>query len=267
MISIISSASGDLFLSIVRMIHDRPRLRRAMLIISSLIDLIAIPFYILIKNRVIDIYFGNGSTAGTNNTVADILLLLIIAASIVLVITICSFTNIFEKWHSQNDILDEISKRKQALEEKINAQEDKPHIQDIIQLNLSQLNEYYTINKSQSKTAYRLSLLMILIGFLLIVNAVVIGFSDPSDTSIALISGIAGLLSEFIGATALSLYKESNSHVNEFMERLSYLQKVMLAIELIDRISEDKKDAQLSVIITSLMKNDEPKEQADSRSK
>jgi nitrogen fixation/metabolism regulation signal transduction histidine kinase len=155
---------------------------------------------------------------------------------------------------SLSETLDKIAARKQIFEEKIEAQKDKPRILDIIQLNLSQLNEYYTINKSQSKHVYGFSIFMIFVGFLLIVIAVVLGLMASSRISVTLIIGIAGLLSEFIGATSLNLYKESNKHVNEFLERLTYLQKVMLAIELVDRISENKQEEQLSGIITSLMK-------------
>lgn len=40
-----------------------------------------------------------------------------------------------------------------------NTQKDNSCVHDIIQLNSSQLNEYYTINKSQSKRAYEFSFL------------------------------------------------------------------------------------------------------------
>lgn len=244
----------DIIYSIMHIIHDRPRLRAILLTITSVVDVVSISFYILIKNRIINIFFGNGSTPGTNGFVADILLIIIIVTSFLLLLTICSFSSKLLERHSLSDMLDEIAKRKQTLEEKIDSQKDKPHVQDIIQLNLSQLNEYYTINKSQSKRAYEFSFFMIFVGFLLIVSAVILGFAVPSQISTTLIIGIAGLLSEFIGATALNLYKESNKHVNEFLERLTYLQKVMLAIELVDRISESKKEEQLSNIISSLMK-------------
>ncbi len=246
----------DLIYSIMHMIYNRPRLRAILLTIASIVDFISVSFYILIKNCIINIYFGNGSTLETNGFVADILLIIIVVASILLLLTICSFSSSLQKWHSVSDMLDEITKRKHTLEEKIDAQKDKPHIQDIIQLNLSQLNEYYTINKSQSKHAYEFSLFMIFVGFVLIVSAVILGFAVPSQISVTLIAGIAGLLSEFIGATALNLYKESNKHVNEFLERLTYLQKVMLAIELVDRISDDKKEDQFSNIISSLMESE-----------
>lgn len=246
----------DIIYSIMQIIYNRPRLRAILLTITSIVDIVSISFYILIKNRIINIDFGNGSTLDTNGIVANILLIIIIVTSFLLLLTICSFSSVLQEWRSLSDILDEITKRKQTLEEKIDAQKDKPHIQDIIQLNLSQLNEYYTINKSQSKSAYNFSFFMIFVGFLLIVSAVILGFVVPSHISITIITGIAGLLSEFIGATALNLYKESSKHVNEFLDRLTYLQKVMLAIELVDRISEGKKEEQLSNIISNLMKSE-----------
>ena len=253
------SLLSDVILSIMHIIHNRPRLRAILLTITSIVDAISILFYILIEDRIINIYFGNGSTSETNGFVADILLVIIIVTSILLLLTICSFSSRLQERRSLSDTLDEITKRKQTLEEKIDAQKDNPHVQDIIQLNLSQLNEYYTINKTQSKSAYKFSLIMIFVGFLLIVLAIILGFAIPSQISITLIVGIAGLLSEFIGATALNLYKESNKHVNEFLERLTYLQKVMLAVELVDRISEGKKEEQLSNIISSLMKSEREK--------
>lgn len=252
----LDSPLGDIIYSFMHMLHNRPRLRAILLTITSVVDVISISLYILIKNRIINIYVENGSTSATNGSVADILIFVILVISILWLLTIGSFSNRLQERRSVSDALDEIARRKQTLEEKIDAQKDKPHIQDIIQLNLSQLNEYYTINKSQSKRAYEFSLFMIFVGFLLIVSAVIIGFAVPSQISITLIIGIAGLFSEFIGATALNLYKESNKHVNDFLERLTYLQKVMLAIELVDRISEGKKEEQLSNIISHLMKSE-----------
>lgn len=244
----------DILYGIMHILNNRPRLRTTLLIISSIVEVVSIFIYILIKNRVINIYFGNGSTSGTNGFVTDFLFIIIAVTLILLLLIIGSFSNNLSKRHTLSDMLDDITKRKQTFEEKIDAQQDEPHIQDIIQLNLSQLNEYYTINKYQSKHAYEFSFFMIFVGFLLIVSAVILGFVVPTQISITLIIGIAGLLSEFIGATALNLYKESNKHVNEFLERLTYLQKVMLAIELVDRIPENRKEGQLSDIISNLMK-------------
>jgi len=245
---------AEIIFGFMKAIHNRPRLRAILLAITTVLDIISISFYLLISNRIINVCIGNGSTAETNKFFADIILAIIIVVSCLLLLTIGSFSNKLFERQSLSETIGEITKRKQTLEEKIEAQKDNPRIQDIIQLNLSQLNEYYTINKSQSKRAYQFSLTMIVAGFLLIVVAVVLCFVDSSRISVALIAGVAGLLSEFIGATSLNLYKESNKHVNEFLERLTYLQKVMLAIELVDRVPEEKREEQLSGIISSLMK-------------
>lgn len=246
----------DIIYSIVRIIYTHPRLRMILLTITSIIDTISVVLYVLVKNRILNVYFGNGSTSETNGFVADILLIIIVITSVLLLLTIVSFSSEVQERRSLSDALDEIAKRKQTLEEKIDGQKDNSCVQDIIQLNLSQLNEYYTINKSQSKRTYGFSFFMIFVGFLLVVSAVILGFTSPAKISVTLIVGVAGLLSEFIGATVLNLYKESNKHVNDFLERLTYLQKVMLAIELVDRISEDKKEEELSNIIMNLMKSE-----------
>lgn len=247
----------DIIISIIRTLHDRPRLRKKVLIINSVVDLIAFVLFLLTKNRVFDIYWGNSNTPQTNEFVVDILFIVFILASLCLLLVLCSFLNITQELHSTSQELIEISKRKQSFEKKIDEQKDDIRVQDIIQLNLSQLNEYYTINKSQTKRAYTFSIFMILAGFVLIFVAIVSIFFSSSSISITVIISIAGLISEFIGATSLTLYKESSKHVNEFLNRLTYLQKVMLAIELVDRIaSEDKKEEQLSNIIINLMKTE-----------
>lgn len=245
----------SMVVGVISILHNRPRLRKNLLIISCVGEIASIILYVLIKNRIINIYFGNGSTPGTNGMIADILIVVMVLLSFCLILVICSFSNAFQKWRNTSQVLNEISERKQSIEKRIDEQQGAIRIQDIIQLNLSQLNEYYTINKSQSKQAYTFSVSMILVGFLLILVAVGSAFLTPENISVTLIISVAGLLAEFIGATSLNLYKESNKHVNEFLNRLTYLQKVMLAIELVDRIdSENKKEEQLSSIITNLMK-------------
>lgn len=247
------SLISEITVSIIRILHDHPRLRKILLVIAALVDFASIILFILIQNRII----ANDSTLNANGGLTDALIIVFVLASLLLCLILLSFSETFLEWHNTSQELNEISKRKQSFEKKIDEQEDAIRVQDIIQLNLSQLNEYYTINKSQSKRAYTFSIFMILAGFILIFVAIVCIFFSPSAVSVTVIISIAGLISEFIGATALNLYKESNKHVNEFLNRLTYLQKVMLAIELVDRItSEDKKEEQLSNIIINLMKTE-----------
>ena len=118
---------------------------------------------------------------------------------------------------------------------------------------MNQLDEYYTINKSQSKNSYNFSVLTILVGFIIITATIIMYYTNPEKFTVSLITGAAGLIAEFIGATSLWLYRESTKHVNEFIERLTYLQKVMLAIDLADNLSEKKREKQISKIIEGLI--------------
>lgn len=153
---------------------------------------------------------------------------------------------------SINDKLVEIEKKRTAIENSIK-QGNKDNVQEIIKLNLNQLDEYYTINKSQSKNSYNFSVLTILVGFIIITATIIMYYTNPEKFTVSLITGAAGLIAEFIGATSLWLYRESTKHVNEFIERLTYLQKVMLAIDLADNLSEKKREKQISKIIEGLI--------------
>jgi len=170
------------------------------------------------------------------------------------------FTSVIVIWfvcyEEENETLSKPAEEKQQIESKIE-EEKSGNIQKIIKLNLDQLDEYYTINKSQSKRSYNLSSIMIIVGFLLLV-ATVIMFLMDSEAYISVITGLAGLISKFIGLTSLYLFKESNKHSNEFITRLAYLQKVMLAIDLTENISsEEKKYDRISNIINGLINLDE----------
>lgn len=46
---------------------------------------------------------------------------------------------------------------------------------------------------------------------------------------------------------------KKSKYVNEFIERLSYLQKVMLAIDLAEKLPKKKRDKQISKIIDGLV--------------
>jgi len=154
-----------------------------------------------------------------------------------------------------NEKLSKLADERSQIESKIEQGESR-NVQEIIKLNLNQLDEYYTINKSQSKRSYNLSIIMIIVGFLFLVVTVVMFLVDSEIYTISVIIGLAGLIAKFIGLTSLYLFKESSKHSNEFIKRLAYLQKIMLAVDLTEKISEDRKYDQIANIIDGLVNPD-----------
>jgi len=236
---------SDFITTVLKEINKRPALRRVLIITFVILDLLSI--IALILNSNMNLPF--------KEHVFNISLACTLLFSLGLIVIIFSYsTNMLNKI-SMSEKLTRLADEREIIEGKLEKGPSST-VQEKIKLNLNHLNEYYAINKSQSEKSFRFSIFMIATGFLLIVCAVAVLFMVPEKFTISLITGMTGLISEFIGATSLSLYKESNTHVNEFVKQLTYLQRVMLAIDLAEKIPEDKRIDQISSIINGLMKSE-----------
>lgn len=233
---------SDLLIDIIITISKHPSLRKKLLIISGSVELILI--VIVIANNIVSYPY--------KDTVFNISRLLLLVVSFLLLIVVTAyFPNAFDG-KSISEKLAKIENERLEIENNIK-KSDGENVQDIIKLNLNQLDEYYTINKNQSKNSYSFSIFMILVGFLLIAVTVIYYFINSDRYTLSLITGVAGLITEFIGATSLYLYKESIKHINEFIERLTFLQRIMLAIDLAERMPKKKRNEHISKIIEGLI--------------
>lgn len=134
-------------------------------------------------------------------------------------------------------------------------EEDKePDIFHTIQLSLNQLNEYYTINKGQAKSSFQFSLFAIIIGLLTILIGIWLYYLGNSNIQLGYITGISGILLEFIGGAYFFMYKKSLEQVNFFFGQLIKIQDTMLSINLAKNIEDKvKKTEMLEKIIISLL--------------
>jgi hypothetical protein len=137
----------------------------------------------------------------------------------------------------QDSELAPIRKEREEIRDRI--KEKEPDIFDTIQLNLNQLSEYYTINKSQARNSFRASLTAIVIGFITIIIGIWLFYvSDKPNPNLTYMTVIGGVLLQFIGAAYFYLYNKSLIQLNFFFARLTMMQDTMLSIKLVDQISE-----------------------------
>ncbi len=237
-------SSSDVFILLIKEIGKRPKLRKGMLLISSIISVA-----LIIALVIINIFFPYLLFEGILKNV------LLISIGISIFIFFIAITSYFSDEFEQVSIRKKLSTLEDERIEIENSikKGNNGNVQEIIRLNLNQLDEYYTINKEQNKKSYTFAAFMITVGFVCLVAAIIMFFANPDQYLIAIISGVAGILAEYIGATSLVLYKESTGHINEFIERLTYLQKVMLAIDLTEKLPDAKRDEQISSIISGLI--------------
>lgn len=206
--------ASDMLIDIIKAISKRPDLRKKLLIIFGSIEIILVA--ILISNNFISHPF--------KDTIFDFGIPALALGTILFFIPVLSYFPNAIDGISISEKLSEIENKRIEIENNIK-KSDGSNVQDIIKLNLNQLDEYYTINKNQSKNSYKFSIFMILCGFVLITITIILYFIDPNRYTLSIITGLAGLITEFIGATSLHLYKESTKHINEFIERLTFLAK------------------------------------------
>ena len=234
---------NDLLVAIGNELNLHPKIRKSLLIVFCVVDLLSIVCLLLLN------YFFHLN----NKLYINVTIGFIVVSSIALFIVIYSYLLNMLPTTRVAAKLEGLSNERKLIESKISDKDDS-NVQDIIKLNLNQLDEYYTINKSQSKKSYNFSILTIATGFILLCITVIILVTEVGEQTLAVVTGISGVISEFIGATSLLLYKESTKHLHEFIERLTYLQRVMLAVDLMKKLSCEKQDEQTSLIISELMK-------------
>lgn len=107
--------------------------------------------------------------------------------------------------------------------------------------NNNEINEYFTISKSQAKVSYLVSILSCLLGFLLFAISVYTALTK-GDKEVIFLNAISGAITEVIAGTVLAVYIKSAKQLNHYYNALHENEKVLLAINLADRIGKDKKD-------------------------
>jgi Cyanobacterial TRADD-N associated 2-Transmembrane domain len=151
--------------------------------------------------------------------------------------------------------LEELHEERKDLKRKISLKE-KADILDTIQLNLNQLSEYYTINKGQARNSFRISVSAIVLGLFTLLAGIWFFYlrETTSNITLATLSGVSGVLLQFIGGAYFYLYRKSLEQLNFFFSQLVKMQDTMLSIKLCEQIT--KEDRQIDVrekIILSLL--------------
>jgi hypothetical protein len=133
--------------------------------------------------------------------------------------------------------LESIREERSRIEERLATQKD-PDVLDTIHLNLNQLNEYYTINKSQARNSFRFSVFAIVVGLAMLIFSIwMFALQKTSTPQIAVITGISGVLSQFVGGAYFYLYRTSLIQLNYFFHQLVRMQDTMLSVRLCDQMS------------------------------
>jgi len=226
----------DLLVQAVEGLRTRKRLRLLLLFVTPLVSLLLAVFLTATES------FDSRSY----RTFHDLLLPAVFASIIAFLVTLVSFTSIRLKGSTVDSELDALRRDREEIEKRLNEMrgaqpKQAEDIFDTVRLSLNQFTEYYTINKSQAKNSFRASLFAVVAGLVTIVGGAWIFYFQPQpDIKLTLISSIAGILAEFIGAAYFNLHNKSLAQLNYFYQTLVQMQNTMLAVKLCENLPEEK---------------------------
>lgn len=119
--------------------------------------------------------------------------------------------------------------------------------------NVAELREYYVINKQQARNAFSSALIICVLGFLLFASGLIISYTFPYRQNAVPYSTIGGAIVEIIAGLFFWLYSKAIKQINIFHTSLQSTEKFLTAIQLVEKISPDKRDETYKNIIEKII--------------
>lgn len=119
------------------------------------------------------------------------------------------------------------------------------------------LEAYFDRNLFQVNQVFWLAVVMMMVGFCFVLAAVVMSLNHPEITPAAKVAALSGIITQFIGASFLVIYRSTMAQANEFMSVLERINTVGMAVQVLDSIPEanaalkDKTRAQIVELLLS----------------
>jgi len=146
------------------------------------------------------------------------------------------FTTVRATAHFQDQVLAQTKAKIEKAEEKAESEPTKAKFAwDLARI---KLEAYFDRNLFQVNQVFWLAVVMMMVGFGFVLAAVVMSLNHPQITPAALVAGLSGIITQFIGATFLVIYKSTMAQANEFMSVLERINTVGMAVQVLDSIPD-----------------------------
>lgn len=164
---------------------------------------------------------------------------------------------------SSQHAIKELEKDLEEAEENAKAQPEKA--KPVWEVSRIQLEMYISRNQSQVRSIYWITLFVMLVGFVLIGYGV-LKVINETGLEAAILTTCSGIVTEFIGATLLVIYKSTISQAASYVGTLERINSVGMALQIVDQIPDSNEElknkarAELaSKIVAARTTSEEPK--------
>jgi hypothetical protein len=118
-----------------------------------------------------------------------------------------------------------------------NTREPLEYINELVEINVTRLDEYYNEVKRHTVYSFSFALIVGLVGFSLIIVGIFLGYDGDKMTT-AYLAGISGILIEFISGVFFYLYNQTVKQLKLYHDNLIDLQNTLLSFQLIERVNK-----------------------------
>lgn len=157
---------------------------------------------------------------------------------------------IFER---KKTILEEKEIKEEVNRVFVSFEEDKNDVLRLMIKNVAELREYYVINKQQARNSFSAALFISILGFFLFASGIILSYTSTANANVIPYTTIGGAVVEIIAGLFFWLYSKAIKQINIFHTSLQSTEKFLTAIQLVDKVSEDKRDDTYKEIITKII--------------
>jgi len=221
----INNLITDTIAVIIEALRNRPRLQIRVISIAILLMLLSATLWVLTN-----IYFFSKYSATFNTIVTGIALV----GAFTLLIALASYSPI------------RIRNTERFYNEKIAEAESKisdepTQVTPAWDLARVTLEAYFSRNLSQITAIFWLSVTVMIVGFAIIVWGISQAIQSPDSVIAASIAAGAGVITEFIGATFLFIYRSAIEQAINYSKTLERINSVGMAMKILDTMPDEAK--------------------------
>lgn len=155
---------------------------------------------------------------------------------------ICSVI-IARQWTNLAGLEDISTRQAERAAERVAAEPEKA--QPAWELARTTLQLYFNRNLSQINSIFWLAAAVMAAGFGLITYGVWLAISQKDSPAGPIIAGVAGVISQFIGATFLFIYKSTLQQADKFVRQLERMNTVGMAMQILDTMNTEANESNL----------------------
>jgi hypothetical protein len=125
------------------------------------------------------------------------------------------------------------------------------------------LEAYFDRNLIQVNLVFWVAALVMAVGFAFVLVGVWFAYLKPDSMKPSLVAAISGIITQFIGATFMVIYRSTMSQASEFMTVLERINSVGMAVQVLDSLKDgtDLKDetrAEIAKLLLSVKSDASP---------